>query len=98
MKRNAYTTQSIRDRYGLCWNEEYILGMLVSRGDIKTADVLNTANENRVMSPATTHKYLVNLTKRKFVNKKRDKADSRIFNLTPSGNALHFLEEINNGS
>jgi hypothetical protein len=98
MKRNAYTTQSIRDRYGLCWNEEYILGMLFNRGEIKTADVLNTANENRVMSPATTHKYLINLTKRKFVNKKRDKSDSRICYLTPSVNAVHFLEEINNGS
>ena len=72
--------------------------MLFNRGEIKTADVLNTANENRVMSPATTHKYLINLTKRKFVNKKRDKSDSRICYLTPSVNAVHFLEEINNGS
>lgn len=98
MKRNAYTTQSIRDRYGLCWNEEYILGLLLKEGEIKTADVLNIADRNRVMSPATTHKYLISLTKRKFVNKKRDKVDSRIFHLTPSVNALHFLEEINNGS
>lgn len=62
---NAYLTQPVRDKHGIDWNEEYILGLVNHTKTIKVMQVLTTAFE--VMTHATTHKYLSQLIEKGYL-------------------------------
>ena len=91
---SAYSTQHIRTRYRVSWQEEYIIGMVNQESPLGTTAVLKIAENQAVMSPATTHKYLTNVVAKKFVNEQVVKLDKRsvVFKLTEKGEK--FLQEI----
>ena len=91
---NAYNTQQTRTRYRVTWQEEYIIGMVDKESPIGTTGVLKIAENESVMSPATTHKYLTNVVAKKFLSEQVVKTDKRsvIFNLTEKGEK--FLKEL----
>ena len=91
---NAYNTQQTRARYRVTWQEEYIIGMVNKESPIGTTGVLKIAENEAVMSPATTHKYLTNVVAKKFVSEQSVKADKRsvVFKLTEKGEK--FLKEL----
>ena len=91
---NAYNTQQTRARYRVTWQEEYIIGMVNTESPIGTTGVLKIAENEAVMSPATTHKYLTNVVAKKFVSEHSVKLDKRsvVFKLTEKGEK--FLKEL----
>jgi DNA-binding MarR family transcriptional regulator len=94
---NAYDTNEIRKRYRMAWQEEYILGMVNAETPLGTMAILNIAEAQTVMSPATTHKYLKKLVAKKFVTEKLDKLDRRGLVFSVSDKGEKFLEEMKNG-
>ena len=94
---NAYDTQQVRSRYRVTWQEEYIIGMVNKEAPLGTMAVLKIAENQVVMSPATTHKYLTKVVAKKFISEHVVKADKRsvTFDLTEKGKK--FLEEMKNG-
>lgn len=93
---NAYVTNTIRRRNRICWQEEYILGMVKEESPIGTSGVLKIALERGVMSSATTHKYLKKLVDKKLLSEKVDTNDRRAWNLSVSNKGETVLEEIKN--
>lgn len=92
---NAYLTQTIRDKHGIDWQEEYILGLVNHTKTIRVTHVLTTAFE--VMTHATAHKYLTQLINKGLLkhdigNDKRIK----MLKLTPKGDKV--IKEIANVS
>jgi DNA-binding MarR family transcriptional regulator len=86
---NIYTTQAVRDKHGLSWSEEYILGMIAKQISPTTMSVLSDAKKRKVMSHATTHKYLTSLSKKKYVAK-----PNHVFVLT--NKAVNFFKDLHN--
>ncbi len=91
---NAFKTQVIRNKYHISMQEEYVLGMVGMLEPISTMRVLGLAEKQNTMSPATTHKYLISLHRKKLVCRARDKEDMRAFEFTLSTKGKQILEEL----
>ena len=91
---DAFSTQIIRKKHGVDWNEEYIVGMVYHNEGINTSRVLNIAGLQKVMSSATAHKYLMSAIKKKLLLQKQDKEDRRGVQLVVSASGERFLKEI----
>lgn len=91
---NAYSTEAIRKKYKMTWNEEYIVSMVKHHTRISTMRVLEEAKRQGIMSPATTHKYLSQALAKRLLKHAQDGTDlrSRAVVLAPRGE--HFLQEI----
>ena len=94
---NVFKTQHIRTKYHVCMMEEYILGMVSALAPISTMRVLALAEKQDVSSPATTHKYLMNLHRKKLLCKAKDPDDKRALQFTVSAKGKQVLEELKNG-
>ena len=94
---NTFKTQHIRDKYHLAMQEEYILGMVSSLEPMSTMRVLALAEKQNVMSPATTHKYLMNLHRKRLLCKSKDPDDKRTLQFTVSDKGKQVLEELKHG-
>ena len=92
---NAFKTQTIRAKHKLTMQEEYVLGIINELEPISTTRILNLAEKQDVMSPATTHKYLKQLQRKKFVHVIKAE-DSRVREHSPTGKGLVVLEELRN--
>jgi len=91
---NAFDTQIVRKKHGVSWNEEYIIAMVGHNEGISTMRILNIAKLQKVMSPATAHKYLSQAIAKKLLNHKQDKEDMRSMSVFVTAKGKHFLEEI----
>jgi len=91
---NAYESQEIRNKYKVTWQEEYIVGMIHSLGEATTTRVFKAAEHSRVMTQATTHKYLKSAVYRKMVKEVKLKEDKRVHILTVTDKGLAFLSEL----
>lgn len=90
---NAFKTQSIRDKYHVNMQEEYVLGMVSTLAPISTTRILLLATKQNNMSSSTAHKYLKQLQRKKFVHvTKAD--DSRLREYSPTGKGMVLLEEL----
>jgi hypothetical protein len=90
---NAFKTQTIRAKYKLCLQEEYVLGMINDLKPISTSHILLLSEEQNVMSPSTAHKYLKELQRKKFVHTVKSD-DSRLREFAPTGKGMVLLEEL----
>jgi hypothetical protein len=88
-------TQPVRTKYGICWEEEYILGLVDHAEDASVTKVLSLAKE--VMTEATTHKYLTQLIDKRMLEHLIG-LDKRIkvLGLTKAG--VRYLDELSNAS
>ena len=75
--------------------EEYVLGIINELEPISTTRILNLAEKQDVMSPATTHKYLKNLERKKLVHVIKAE-DRRMHEMATTGKGLIVLEELRN--
>lgn len=91
---NAYDTQIVRKKHNVSWNEEYIIAMVHHNVGINTMRILEIAGMQKVMSPATAHKYLSQAIVKKFINHKQDKEDLRGKTVFTTAKGKHFLQEI----
>ena len=92
---NAFKTQTIRAKHKLTMQEEYVLGIINELEPISTTRILNLAEKQDVMSPATTHKYLKNLERKKLIHKIKAE-DRRMHEMATTGKGLVILEELRN--
>jgi len=90
---NAFKTQPIRAKHKITMPEEYILGMVKELEPISTMRILNLAEKQDAMSPATTHKYLKQIERKKLVHKIKS-TDGRMYEFAPTGKGLVILEEL----
>ena len=88
---NIYMTQPVRKKHGLCWEEEYLIGLVDHADKIKVMEVLGIANE--VMTHATTHKYLSQLLDKKYI-KHVVGADKRVKMVELTRSGIRFLDEV----
>lgn len=91
---NAFDTQIVRKKHGISWDEEYIIALVNHNPGINTMEILKLVGMQKLMSPATAHKYLTQTITKKFLKHKQDKDDLRgksVF-VTPKGEK--FLQEI----
>jgi len=92
---NTFKTQTIRAKHKLTMQEEYVLGIINELEPISTMRILNLANKQDVMSPATAHKYLKNLERKKLIHKIKAE-DRRMHEMATTGKGLIVLEELRN--
>lgn len=93
---NTFETNPIRDRYGITVYEEYLVGMINKLGSMNTSRVLAMANRQKIMSPATAHKYLKRAITKKLLLQRRDIEDGRNMELTVGSRGNKLLEELKN--
>jgi len=91
---NTFETTPIRDKYGINVNEEYIIGMVNNLGSMSTTRVLELAQDNKVMSNATAHKYLKAAVAKKLLLQRWDKKDRRNTEFTVGARGTKLLEEL----
>ncbi len=88
---NIYMTQPVRKKHSLCWEEEYLLGLVDHADKVKVMEVLSIAKE--VMTNATTHKYLTQLLEKKYIKHVvGDDKRVKMLELTRAG--IRFLDEV----
>lgn len=90
---NAFKTQPIRAKHKITMPEEYILGMVKELEPISTMRILNLAEKQDAMSPATTHKYLKQIERKKLIHKVKAE-DQRMKEFATTGRGISFLEEL----
>lgn len=91
---NIFKTQPVRSKYHLTMEEEYVLGMIGMLEPISTSRVLGLAEKQEVFSPATTHKYLTNLHRKKLLCRSKDPYDNRALQFTLSAKGKQILEDL----
>lgn len=92
---NIYMTQPVRKKHGLCWEEEYLLGLIDHADVVKVMTVLGIASE--VMTNATAHKYLTQLVDKKYI-KHVVGDDKRVKTLELTRAGIRFLDELSDVS
>ena len=91
---NAFDSQVIRDKYKCTWQEEYIVGMVHSKGEMTTTHVFKVAEHSGVMTQATTWKYLKSAVYRKLINEVKLREDKRVHVLTLTDKGRQFIHEL----
>ena len=91
---NAYDTQDVRAKYKITWQEEYIVGMINHLGEATTTQVFKGAQHSRVMTQATTHKYLKSAVYRKLLKEVKLREDKRVHILTLTDKGEEFLKDL----
>jgi hypothetical protein len=91
---NTFETNPVRDKYNINVYEEYIVGMINKLGGMSTTRVLEIAQDNRVMSNATAHKYLKAAVAKKLLLQRWDKKDRRNTEFTVGARGTKLLEEL----
>lgn len=93
---NTFETNPVRDKYSITVYEEYLVGMINKLGSMNTSRVLSMANRQKIMSPATAHKYLKLAIDKKLLLQRRDSEDGRNIELTVGSRGNKLLEELKN--
>lgn len=93
---NLFNTQPVRAKYGITASEEYIIGMVNNLGSTSTTRVLEIAQDHKVMSNATAHKYLKAAVAKKLLLQRWDKKDRRNTEFTVGARGTKLLEELKN--
>jgi hypothetical protein len=91
---NTFETNPVRDKYNINVYEEYIVGMINKLGSMSTTRVLEIAQDNKVMSNATAHKYLKAAVAKKLLLQRWDKKDRRNTEFTVGARGEKLLEEL----
>jgi len=92
---NLYQTQPVRDKHGISWHEEYLLGVIAAIQNGFITYIMEIATE--VMAEATAHKSLTKLVEREYLNQERSKTDRRYVSITLTDKGRTFLKELQNG-
>ena len=95
---NAFESQHIRNKYGIDWLSEYIIGMINTLGAMNTTRILAMCERHKIMSSATAHKYLNSAFDRKQLLQKRNKENKRGVEFTVASKGVQFLEELKHGT
>jgi len=91
---NMFQTQRIRDDHKVCWQEEYIVGMVSHLGPMNAMRILNLCVKQKIVSPATAHKYLKSAAHKKLLTRKVNPIDKREVEYELSAKGGRFLDDV----
>jgi DNA-binding MarR family transcriptional regulator len=91
---NMFQTQRIRDLHKVEWQEEYIVGMISQIGPMNAMRILNLCTKQKIMSPATAHKYLKAASQKKLLTRKVSPVDKREVEYFASAKGSKFLDDV----
>jgi DNA-binding HxlR family transcriptional regulator len=91
---NMFQTQRIRDDHKVCWQEEYIVGMVSHIGPMNAMRILNLCVKQKIVSPATAHKYLKSAARKKLLTRKVSQTDRREVEYELSAKGGRFLDDV----
>jgi DNA-binding MarR family transcriptional regulator len=91
-----FVTQHIRDKAGITWGEDYILGLVEKTAPTTASRIVDLVKKQKAMTPPTVYKYIASLATKKLISRKYDTQDKRMINysLTEKGNKL--MESLRN--
>jgi DNA-binding MarR family transcriptional regulator len=87
-----YRTQPIRDKHGVNWHEELLLGAVEALGETWTNDVIDSVRST--MSSNTAHKYITQLVDKGYLKQTRSTKDKRFANVDLTQKAVDYLTKI----
>jgi DNA-binding MarR family transcriptional regulator len=87
-----YRTQPIRDKHGVNWYEELLLGAVEALGETWTNDVIDSVRST--MSANTSHKYITQLIDKGYLKQTRSTKDKRFANVDLTQKAVDYLTQI----
>ena len=91
---NAFDSHPIYKKYNVCWNEDYILGLVAFDEGLTTLAVMDACAKEGAMTPATTHKYIQQLLEKNLLKRIIVKYDRRIKVLALTARGAHFLRDV----
>lgn len=90
---NIYQTHPVRSKHSLCWQEEYLIGLLATTNEpVPTTEVLSQAKEAMVL--ATSHKYLTQIIDKKYAETVVANNDKRFTLVRLTARGFGYLEEL----
>lgn len=91
---SIFQTQRIRDHHKVDWQEEYIVGMINHIGPMNAMRILTLCSKQKIMSPATAHKYLNTAAVKKLLSKKINVLDKREVEYSTTAKGERFLQDV----
>lgn len=88
---NIYLTQPVRSKHDICWQQEFILGMVCHLGYANVSEILTKSKD--VMTQATTHKYLTNLIDRELLEHTAS-SDRRVKKVKATAKGRKIIKEL----
>jgi DNA-binding MarR family transcriptional regulator len=92
-----FVTQHIRDKVGLSWGEEYVVGLVEKTEPITTSRILALVTKQGAMNQTTAQRHIKSAVNKKLINKFQEQDDGiRVYHeLTDKGKKL--MQELRNG-
>jgi DNA-binding MarR family transcriptional regulator len=91
-----FATQHIRDKAGVAWGEEYVIGLVEKTEPITTTRLHALINKQSAMVTTTANYHIKNAINKKLIYKHNDPEDKRLVyhSLTEKGRKL--MEDLRN--
>ena len=90
---NIYQTHPVRSKHSLCWQEEYLIGLLATAvNPVPTTEVLSQAKEAMVL--ATSHKYLTQIINKQYAETVDADGDKRFTLVRLTNRGMDYLTEL----
>jgi DNA-binding MarR family transcriptional regulator len=91
---SIFDAQYIRDKTGLSWGEDYVLGLIDSTSPTTYSRIAALANKQKAVSPPSANKYLKSLFYKGLVLKAADKKDRRVVHYTLTAKGEKLVKEL----
>jgi DNA-binding MarR family transcriptional regulator len=92
-----FVTQHIRDKAGITWGEDYVLGLIDKTAPTTASRIVDLVKKQKAMTPPTAYKYIAILTTKKLISRKDDAQDKRMFNYSLTEKGKKLMESLRNG-
>jgi len=91
---SIFDAQYIRDRAGLSWGEDYVLGLINSTAPTIYSRIAYLVNKQKALTSASANKYLKMLVEKDLVRRTPDKKDLRLIHYTLTGKGEKLVKEL----
>jgi DNA-binding MarR family transcriptional regulator len=93
---SIFAAQYIRDKTGLSWGEDYVLGLIDSTAPTIYSRIAALVNKQNAVTSASANKYLKSLVEKGLVLRASDKKDLRLIHYTLTTKGEKIMKELKN--
>jgi len=93
---SIFDAQYIRDKTGLSWGEDYVLGLIDSTAPTIYSRIAALVNKQKAVTSASANKYLKSLVEKGLVLRTADKKDLRLVHYTLTSKGEKLMESLRN--
>ena len=93
---SVFDAQYIRDKTGLSWGEDYVLGLIDSTAPTIYSRIASLVNKQKAVTSASANKYLKSLVEKGLVSRTADKKDQRMIQYTLTTKGEKLMESLRN--